>query len=52
MPATNMWCPQVKKPTKAMPRVATTMAVYEFGCLWEKVHTVSLTTPIAGRIMM
>src|SRR5262245_130439 len=52
IPATNMWCPQVKKPTTAMPIEETAMAPYELGRFREKVHTVSLTTPMAGRIMM
>src|SRR5678816_3013567 len=52
IPATNMWWPQVKKPMNAMPREDTAIARYDAGGLWLNVHTTSLTTPIAGRIMM
>src|SRR5262245_33935994 len=48
MPATNMWCPQVKKPTKAMPSDEKAIARYDAGGLREKVHTTSEITPIAG----
>src|SRR5690349_20811740 len=31
MPATNMWWPQVKKPTSAIPSVDTAIATYDEG---------------------
>src|ERR1700751_4526548 len=31
MPATNMWWPQVRNPTNAIPSVETAMAMYEDG---------------------
>jgi hypothetical protein len=52
MPATNMWWPQVRKPTNAIPSDAITSSRYEIGGLWHIVHTTSVITPIAGRIMM
>src|ERR671938_451059 len=51
-PATNKWCPQVKKPTKAIPMELKAMARYPKGFLREKAQTVSEITPIAGSTMM
>src|SRR4051812_8006737 len=52
IPATNMWCPQLRNPMNAMPSDDTAIARYDAGGLWLNVHTTSLTTPIAGTIMM
>ena len=52
MPATNMWWPQVRKPTNAMPSDEYASALYENWFLRANVGTTSLMTPIAGRIMM
>src|SRR2546423_12867776 len=52
MPATNMWWPHVRKPTSAMPAVATTMPVDDAGGVLLIGGTTSLTTPLAGQIMM
>src|SRR5688572_9236384 len=51
-PATNMWWPQTRNPSTAMPRLANATKVYPKICLRQKAATSSLTTPIAGRIMM
>src|SRR5688572_15683793 len=52
MPATNMWWPQVRKPTNAMPSEEYAMARYDAGRLCENVHTTSDITAMAGKIMM
>src|SRR5690242_4912891 len=52
MPATNMWWPHVRNPTRAMPMVANTIAPYQAGFLCDIVDTTSLTTPMPGRTMM
>src|SRR5262249_25368156 len=52
IPETNMWCPQVRKPTNAIPSDEYAMALYEYGLLCANVATTSLTTAIPGKIMM
>src|SRR3712207_2289868 len=52
MPATNMWCAHTRKPNTAMASDENATKEYPNTFLREKHATTSLTTPIAGRIMM
>ena len=53
MPATNMWCPQTRKPKTAIASARERdEACSRRSFLREKSAISSLITPIAGRIMM
>src|SRR5436190_11830656 len=50
-PATNMWCPQTRKPSTAIARLANATNGYPKTGLRQPAATSSLTTPIAGSTM-
>ncbi len=51
-PATNMWCPQTKKPRTAMANDEKATKEYPNTRLREKQATTSLMTAKPGKIMM
>src|SRR4030095_7866966 len=52
MPDWNMWCAHTMNPRNAMPAIAYTIGRYPKIGLLAKTERMSLTMPIAGRIMM
>src|SRR4029078_5250074 len=52
IPDTNMWCPHTTNPNPAMPAIEYTIGLYPKIGLRAKQESISLTMPIAGKIMM
>src|SRR5581483_5174265 len=52
MPLWNMWWPQTMNPSPAMPAIEYTIGLYPNSGLRANVVRMSLTIPMAGRIMM